>query len=189
MNRSLSVLLIGVLVLPCVAKAQDAAAAQPITWGIMAGGDNVTGGILHATPGLIRPGIALGALVQLPLPSRRLAVRADVMFHWVMDDVCYGRRDCGVSSTFSYLWSGSVSMVARMNDPATRWSPYLLGGAAVYSYDFADGNIKALRPGHVGLQGGIGFEARPRKGTIFVEVRYMDIPPGGVLPFVIGVRF
>src|ERR1035437_6528563 len=50
MNRALSVLMIGVLVLPCVAKAQDAAAAQPITWGIMAGAENVTGGIRSEEP-------------------------------------------------------------------------------------------------------------------------------------------
>lgn len=187
-NRCL--VIAGVLVALCGTRvrAQDAP-VQPVTFGVMAGGENVTGAILHATRGLIRPGIALGALAQFPLAPRRLALRADVLFHWVRDDVCYGFRDCGVTSEFSYVWSGSLSMVARLNDPATRWSPYVLAGAAAYSYDFADGNIKALRPNHLGLQGGIGFEARPWKTTVFAEVRYMGIPPGGVLPFTIGMRF
>ena len=76
-----------------------------------------------------------------------------------------------------------------MNDPAKRWSPYLLGGAAGYSFNFADGNIKALRPAHFGMQGGLGFEVRPTKETYFVEIRSMGIPPGGLMPLVVGMRF
>ena len=86
------------------------------------------------------------------------------------------------SETRHYVVSGSVAMVARLNGPATRWSPYILGGVAVYSYDFEDGNVRALRPNHFGLQGGVGFEVRPRTTTIFIEARYMSIPPGGVVP-------
>jgi hypothetical protein len=111
------------------------------------------------------------------------------MFHLIRDDVCGGNRDCGSSPNMSYIISGSVAMIARLNGPATRWSPYILGGVGAYSYDFEDGNIKALRPNHFGLQGGVGFEVRPRTATIFIEARYMAIPPGGVVPVTIGMRF
>jgi len=171
------------------ARAQDVAGDQSVAFGFMAGIENVTGTIRDATPGIIRPGAAVGALAQFPLTSRRFAVRADVMLHWIHDDVCNGNSGCGVSQNFSYVWSGSVDFVARLNDRATRWSPYVLAGAGAYSYDFADGNIKALHPSHVGLQGGIGFEARPARATIFAEIRYLNISPGGVLPVVLGVRF
>jgi len=167
------------------AGAQDAAAEQPVTWGIMAGGENVTG----AFKSTFKPGIVLGAEVQFPLPSRRLALRADLMYHLIgeYDYVCI-EQGCTDQGTHSHLVSGSFSMVARLNDPATRWSPYVVAGAAAYLSGNAD-EIGAFRPNHAGFQGGVGFEVRPRKSTIFVEMRYMGVPPGGVVPIVVGMRF
>ena len=79
--------------------------------------------------------------------------------------------------------------MARLNDPDTRWSPYLLGGVAEYLTGNSDEPLAQFRPNHFGFQGGIGFEIRPSKHTYFVEMRYMGVPPGGVVPVLVGMRF
>jgi hypothetical protein len=103
------------------------------------------------------------------------------------DDDCDERGCSSQGISYAYLVSGSFSVVARLNDPATRWSPYVFGGAAVYVTDPV--RTDYLRPNHFGVQGGAGFEFRPATHTYFIELRYFGIPPGGVVPFVVGVRF
>jgi len=68
-------------------------------------------------------------------------------------------------------------------------SPYVLAGAAAYVSDYADGNIVALRPQHIGIEGGIGIEGRFGRSTLFAELRYMTVSPGGVVPLTMGMRF
>jgi hypothetical protein len=165
------------------AEAHESASAQSASWGIMAGGEGVTG----AYRGTFASSAALGLLAQFPLRSRRLAFRADGMLHWLNDAHSCPPGYC-VSISPSSVVSASVSMVARMNDPAIRWSPYAFGGVAGYIIG-QQGEITGFRPNHVGFQGGIGFEGRPDKHTYFIEMRYMGIPPGGVVPVVIGMRF
>jgi hypothetical protein len=71
-------------------------------------------------------------------------------------------------------------MIVRLNNPAKSWSPYLLGGAAVYGFGRSDGSIQDFHPKHYGLVGGAGFEFRTRDRVAFVEARYMNISPGGI---------
>jgi hypothetical protein len=170
------------------AGGQDAAAAQPATWGILAGGVGVTG----AFRGRLSSGIVGGAEGQLPLPSRWLAIRADLLYHWIdtYHTGCIGLEAffCGYVNTWSRMVSGSFSLVARLNDPATRWSPYAVAGVATYLTGNTD-ELVGLPLGHLGFQGGLGFEVRPRNRALFFEVRYMSIPPGGVVPVTMGIRF
>src|ERR1019366_628902 len=104
------------------------AGALPVSWGVMAGGENLTG----AYVGAFKPGIVMGAEVQFPLPTRRLALRADVLYHWIWEYgyVCI-ETGCIDQGRHSHLVTGSFDLVARLNDPATRWSPYVVLGAAV----------------------------------------------------------
>jgi hypothetical protein len=168
------------------AAAQDVAAGPPVAFGIMAGGENVTG----AFRGAFKPGIVLGTAVHLPVSVRRFTVRGDVMYHWIWE---YGyacnENGCVDQGRHSHLVTGSVDMVARLNDPATRWSPYVVVGAAVNFTGNSDEKIVSYRPHQLGFQGGVGFDFRPWKTTTFVEVRYMDVSPGGILPVTIGMRF
>ena len=152
----------------------------------MAGGENVTG----AYVGAFKPGIVMGAEVQFPLPTRRLALRADVLYHWIWEYgyVCI-ETGCIDQGRHSHLVTGSFDLVARLNDPATRWSPYVVLGAAVNLTGNSDEAIVSYRPNHGGFQGGVGLEVRPCKHTYFVEIRYMGVPPGGVVPVTIGMRF
>lgn len=182
MNRALSILLVAVLVLPRVAESQDAAIAQPTTWGIMAGRVSGTGAFPFS------PGIAVGALAQFPLPSPRLSIRADAMLNFLAntDKACDERGCASQGLQYAYLISGSISSVARMNAPATPWSPYVFAGPAVYLLDNA---FEFLHPNHFGLQGGVGFEFRYSTHMFFTELRYMSVPPGGVLPLTVGMRF
>lgn len=152
----------------------------------MAGGENVTG----AFRGAFKPGIVLGAALQFPSSVRRLALRADVMYHLIHENhYACNEIGCGDQFTFSHLVTGSFDVLGCLNDPAARWSPYLVVGAAVNLTGNADERIVSFHPNRLGLQGGIGFEVRPRKTTTFVEVRYMDVRPGGVVPVTIGLRF
>lgn len=182
MNRAWSLLLAGALAVPCVAGSQAAGTAAPATWGIMAGRVSGTG----AFP--FTPGLSLGALARFPLAPRRLAVRADVMVHFLGDahSVCTESGCAEQGLNYPYIVSGSLSLVVRMNDPAALWSPYLLAGPAVY---LLDNTYDYLRPNHLGVQGGVGFEVRSSTHAFFAELRYMGVPPGGALPLTIGVRF
>jgi hypothetical protein len=179
--------------------AQDAIATTPLTWGIMVGGEGATGGYR----GTLVNGLAGGVLVQFPLPSRHLSVRADLVYHWIgtsggdkvtavggsNNPSCGGGFSCSLSGSYSRIVATSVSLVARLNDPATIWSPYVFGGVAGYLTGNSDEPLYQFHPNHLGFQGGVGFEVRPRAKTIFVEIRYLGVPPGGVVPVVIGMRF
>jgi hypothetical protein len=88
------------------------------------------------------------------------------------------------------IYIGAVSVVARLNDIATPWSAYFIGGPAIYS--IGGSNSPLLRPeapSHFGFTGGIGFEMRRSRHVYFVEARYMSMPPGGMVPLVVGMRF
>jgi len=191
-----AVVLVCLLVCPAPVRAQDAASALPMTWGIVAGGDGVTG----AYRGQLAEGVVGGFVEQFPLASRHFSLRADLMYHWIGtgsgDRVtgtggagCGGYFICTISGSWSRIVSGSLSIVARLNDPNTRWSPYLLGGVAGYLTGNSDEPLAQFRPNHLGFQGGVGFEVRPSKHTYFVEMRYMGVPPGGVVPVLVGMRF
>jgi hypothetical protein len=188
----------GLLICPAPGRAQDAATALPTTWGIMAGGEAVSG----AYRGTLAQGLAGGVMAQFPLPSRHLALRADLVYHWVGtmggdagslllggSGRCTGGITCAVMGSYSRIVATSFSLVARLNDPATRWSPYVIGGIAGYLTGNSDEPLMQFRPNHLGFQGGVGFEVRPSRHTYFVEMRYMGVPPGGVLPMTIGMRF
>jgi hypothetical protein len=155
----------------------------------MFGGTGVTG----AYRGLLSSGPSIGANAFFPLASPRLAIRADVMFHYI-DWYDYGCQplglDCGANGDgASTALSGTLGLVARLNDAATRWSPYIIAGVATYYFGNADGPLTWMRPNHFGFQGGVGFEVRPDKHTYFVEMRYLGVPPGGLVPVTIGMRF
>lgn len=165
------------------AHAQDIPNERPVSWGVMAGGENVTG----AYRGSFQSGFLAGGFAQFPLPSEHFALRADVMIHMIGEnDALCNERACSSENNYSILGSGALGIVARLNDARARWSPYALAGATVYVTDDA---FETFRANHLGLQGGFGLEFRPAKHTFFVEVRYMSIAPGGVVPFVIGMRF
>lgn len=195
----------GVYVSACAfsaAHAQDGPEKTRVTWGLMAAGDAITG----AYRGTIVSGVAGGVLAQFPLPSRRLSVRADLVYHWVGtnggdkvnivrvggsggDGRCTGGFLCAIEGSWSRVIATSVSLVARLNDPVTRWSPYVLGGFAAYLTGNSDEPLHQFHPNHLGFQGGVGFEVRPNRHAYFLEMRYLGVPPGGVVPVTIGMRF
>lgn len=182
------------------ADGQDAPDAAHATWGIMAAGDRITG----AYRGTLVSGIAGGVFAQFPLPSRHLSLRADLVYHWVgtnngdrvnvlggtgSDGRCTGGLFCAIEGSWSRIVATSFSLVARLNDPSTRWSPYVIGGVAGYLTGNSDEPLYQFHPNHLGFQGGIGFEVRPNTHAYFVELRYVGVPPGGLVPITIGMRF
>jgi hypothetical protein len=164
--------------LSSAAHAQDAPSEVRVSWGVMAGGEGLAKSF-HGSQ-LQNPEVA-GLLVQFPLSPHRLAIRVDLMLH-------YAQEDCGrdVICGPLYMGSGSVALVARLNDPATRWSPYALAGAGYYLEPLTAGDRP---PGNVGLQAGFGFEVRPSVHTFFVELRYLNMSPGALVPVTIGMRY
>ena len=191
MKRALLVCCIGVLAPLSTVAAQDATQDLRASWGIMAGGVSVTGGF----NGLLTAGPVGGIEGQVPLDVRRLSLRADIMYSWIdsYHSGCGGSGGdsgfCGYVDTWSRLISTSFSLVARLNDPVVRWSPYLFGGIVGHITGSPDEPLRNIRTNRLGMQGGVGFEYRPAKHTWFAEVRYLGMPPGGVVPFVVGVRF
>ncbi|HEV8409212.1 MAG TPA: outer membrane beta-barrel protein [Gemmatimonadaceae bacterium] len=183
MKRALLVCYVGVLGPLSASSAQDASSELHTSLGIMVGRDNMTGAYSDGFKG----GVAVGGVAQFPTSSRRLSVRADVMLHIIgeKDEVCdeRGCADQGLSAT---LGSATLSLVARLNDPLVRWSPYVLVGPAAYLRDAA---FESVRANHFGVQGGVGFEVRSTQHTFFVEARYLGMPPGGVVPVILGLRF
>jgi opacity protein-like surface antigen len=182
------------------ARAQDAPDTVRATWGIIAAGDGITG----AYRGTLVSGLAGGVLAQFPLPSRHLSLRADLVYHWVgtnggdMVDIlggasgsgrCTGGFVCSVEGSWSRIVATSISVVARLNEPSTRWSPYVIGGVAGYLTGNSDEPLYQFHPNHLGFQGGVGFEVRPNRHSYFLEVRYVGVPPGGLVPITIGMRF
>jgi len=189
MKRALLVSFVCVLGLARSGAAQEAADQVHPSWGIMVGGVGVTG----AYRGLLSSGASIGADASFPLASSRLAIRADLLFHYI-DWYHYGCPpldvDCGIGGDgFSTAVSGSLGLVVRLNEAARRWSPYVIAGVATYYFGSADGPLTWMRPNHFGFQGGAGFEVRPARQTYFVEMRYLGIPPGGIVPITIGMRF
>jgi hypothetical protein len=190
--RVVCVLAVMISLMSIEACAQEADAARLDTWGIMAGGVGVTGDFR----GSLSSGVVGGIEKLFPLPTRRLALRADIVYNYIAPyhqgcpkggiDPGFG---CVGVDTWSRLVAGSLSLTARLNGPATRWSPYAFGGVAAYLTGNSDEPLTHLRPNHLGFQGGVGFEVRPREKTFFVEMRYLGVPPGGVVPVVIGMRF
>lgn len=171
------------------AGAQDSITARKWSLGVLGGGLDVTGDFRTR----LKNGAGLGVAAQYPLPVRHLAVRGDVMLHYIWQE---GLGDCVTSQpgycsrdySYSHIWSVSTDLVARLNDPATRWSPYVLGGAAVYETGGVREHISEFHPSQYGLQGGVGFDLRKDDKTLFVEIRSMRMSPGGVVLVTIGVR-
>jgi hypothetical protein len=170
-----------------VALAQGTVDDRPNTWGVVAGLENFTG----AFAGGLYPGLVLGALAHLPLAVPRLALRTDINLH-VFDsyhEICNLSfpGTCAHQFDPGFVVSGALGLIARLNDPSVRWSPYLLGGVAAYLNDGQ--HFSYLGTGHFGLEGGLGFDYRSSKRTYFVEMRYLWMPPGGVVPVTVGMRF
>jgi hypothetical protein len=73
--------LVGAIAVLCVAggavRAQDTANVRPVSLGVMIGAPRMTG----SYDGTFKTGVALGVDAFFPLPARRLAIRADVMYH------------------------------------------------------------------------------------------------------------
>jgi hypothetical protein len=164
--------------------ASSPARAQAITWGIFAGEESATGAFSN-----LQPGFAIGALAQSPLTTRsagRLWLRTDVMFASIGNNPCGSH--CDAIFPYSFLMSASFSMIARLNGPAVRWSPYAILGATAYVAESLP-HLGLTKPSPFGAEGGLGFEVRLPQHTLFVEARYMTISPGGVVPVAVGIRF
>lgn len=170
------------------ARAQDGPSRPSVECGVMAGGVGVTG----AFRGKVTSGFVAGGAFQIPISPRRLALRADVLYQSIAGYAVQSQPVgyVGSSTSWTQVVSGSVSVVARLNGPETRWSPYLIAGAATYLVGTANSPLVAtLHTNNFGLQGGLGLEVRSSKHVWFAEMRYMGISPGGVVPVVIGLRF
>ncbi len=169
-------------------NAQAVSTDRPLQIGFMLGGAAATGsysgGQIHNTAGVI------GLEVQVPLPPRRLAVRGDLAYFSFFGTNCLlvgGFRPC-FNNPIVDLVPMSANLVARLNDPSTRWSPYLLGGAALYLTS-SGGNVGPTPPG-AGLQAGLGFEVRPATRTnVFIEWRHLSMGTAGVSSVTMGARF
>jgi len=182
----MAVLVAATFLAPVDATAQDALTARSVTFGLMTGREDLVG----SYRGAFKPGIVLGASAQWQLPMRRAALRGDFMYHWIGERgyVCI-EQGCIDQHRYSHLASASLDLVVRLKDPETRWSPYLVLGAALYRVGSAGEKIASYGPSGGGLQGGVGVEVRPWKRTVFVELRRMGLAPGAVTPLSLGVRF
>ena len=158
-------------------------------FGLTAGGVGVTGQFR----GTMSSGVAIGAVLQLPLPPRWLALRADLMYLSITNKLptCSNLLDnCLSDPGASEIASGGLAVVARLNARESSWSPYIVAGVATYHVGhFLSAAVAAVRTNPFGWQGGIGIEVRSSKRVFFAESKYMTIAPGGVVPVVIGMRF
>jgi hypothetical protein len=187
--------LVGAIALLCVGggagRAQDTANVRPVSLGVMLGAPKMTG----SYDGAFKTGVALGVDAFFPLPARRLAIRADVMYHIIGEHtvICLNQPggQCSDQGTSSQLISTSADLLLHLNDPTSHWSPYVLVGAAYYVTGApADEKLKTFDPRQAGYQFGIGTDVHSFTGaTLFVELRYMSMPPGGVVPLTVGLRF
>jgi hypothetical protein len=180
---------------PRAARAQQPVSegprsARPITFGFALGADASTGTFGHDPK---RRGPALDLVLQMPLSPRQLSFRGDVMVNGFASTGCVlnvsspAVAGCGASVLERGMLSWSANVVARLNDPARRWSPYALAGAALYTRGGAD---TAPPPTFGGLQAGVGFEVRTgRRSVLFAEYRYMAMGTGGLAPATLGLRF
>ena len=193
---SILVVLVGAVAGLCVVggagRAQDTANDRPVSLGVMIGAMKLTG----SYDGAFKTGVALGADAFFPLPARRLAVRADVMYHLISGNtvICLnppGGQCSGQSTPSAQFISTSADLLLHLNDPTRRWSPYVLVGAAYYITGTpSDEKLKTFDPRQAGYQFGIGTDVHSFTGaTLFVELRYMSMPPGGVVPLTVGLRF
>jgi opacity protein-like surface antigen len=171
------------------AHAQDAPASRPVEFGVMAGGVGVTGQFR----GRISSGPAAGAEAQFSLSPHWLALRADVMYQGINNYQITCHPDpnfCSLDGNATRVVSGGVGVVARLNAPDARWSPYVVAGIATYYVDKSDSFLMAtVRTNPFGWQGGLGIEVRSSRHVFFAEMRYMTIAPGGVVPIMVGMRF
>jgi hypothetical protein len=167
--------------------AQSAPSDRPVTFGFAPGYEIITG--LFQNTRIDNRGAALDLQLQVPLAPRRLALRGDVMFLGMDPQACplsASRSSCGLYPLGAVI-SWSADVVARLNDPSKRWSPYALVGAGLYTHWASNSDPP---PARAGLQGGVGFEVRPRRRSVlFAEWRYMAMGTGGVAPMTIGMRF
>ena len=176
MKRALSAMLACALALPVTVAAQDAP-LPPAQWGILFGPQIVTGPFT----GAFRTGAVFGLLGNVPITPQRLSLRLDATYHWMNDQ--------SNSNRFSWILSGSADLIVRAKDRGAEWSPYALAGVAVYGFGDSEGSIQFYHPKHFGLEGGVGVEFREPHHTTFIEARYQSIPPGGVIPIVLGFRY
>jgi opacity protein-like surface antigen len=171
------------------ALAQDVPASRPVAFGLMAGGVGVTGQFR----GRISSGPAGGVEAQVSLSPHWLALRADLQYLAIINyqTPCGGRPgDCSVDGNATRVVSGGVGVVARLNASDARWTPYVVGGIAMYHVDKSDsGRMTTVRTNPFGWQGGVGIEVRSSRHAFFTEMRYMTIARGGVVPIVVGMRF
>jgi TonB family protein len=162
---------------------------RPVSWGWTLGGENVTGA--YARSRLYTPGVVVGAQLQFPLSSPRLALRVDGMYHWIGVNFYCGAVDrgfCGFSYDHVQVVTLGADLVARLNDRQVRWSPYVVGGVGA-NLSSTGHSAKYLDSQLGGLQGGVGFEFRLRQATTFVEARYIGLPPGGLAVWNLGFRY
>jgi hypothetical protein len=88
------------------------------------------------------------------------------------------------------VFSWSADLIARLNDPSVRWSPYAILGAALYAYPADRSHVMRSPPALAGLQTGVGFEVRiGKRTTLFGEYRHMTVGVGSVAPVTYGMRF
>ena len=162
----------------------------PISWGWSLGGENVTGA--YARSGNYSPGFVVGAQVQFPLPSRRLALRLEGAYHSIAENdyACLLTIPdrCVKQGDYSHVVTLGFDLVARLNDPQIRWSPYLLGGMGINVAGSPAESPYDFRQTH-GVQGGAGFEFRLHRATTFVEARYVGLQPGGLTVWSFGFRY
>jgi hypothetical protein len=167
------------------AHAQDVPASRPVEFGVTAGGVGVTGQFR----GRMSSGLAVGAMLQVPLSPRWLALRADLLYVAIANwEPCADFRGY-CSSTATEIASGSLGVVARLNAPEHHWSPYVVAGVATYHIGHFISGVPSIHTNPFGWQGGLGFEVRSSRHVFFAEMRYMTIAPGGVVPVVVGMRF
>lgn len=167
---------------PGAARARDAT-DRPVQFGIMLGLEHFTQSLSRGDNSI---GLAVDALLQAPLPPRRLAIRGDFMYHGYAEGGCLASLParCTVSP-FPELLSIGASLVARMNDPRTRWSPYVLAGIELYA-----GTQGREAPTPAGLQAGVGFEIQlMRRATVAAEWRAMTVATTRIMPVTFGMRF
>jgi hypothetical protein len=187
--------LVGAIAALCVAggaaRAQDTSNERPVSIGVMIGANKLAGSYDSA----FKTGVVLGVDALFPLPARRLAIRADVLYHNIGEHnvICLNSPigPCSDQGTSSHLITTSADLLLHLNDPASRWSPYVLVGAAYYVTGASSAEkLKAFDPQQAGYQVGIGTDVHSSTSAIFfVEIRYMSMPPGGVVPLTVGLRF
>jgi hypothetical protein len=184
MNRALFACCIGALAASQHVCAQNAAPDDRPSLGWVAGLEHVT----QATMPLEGTSITIGALADFPLANRHFSVRSDILFHVIgLGRAGSSTPDVLIETDPGFVASGSLGVVAYLNDRSARWSPYLIGGAAAYLYD--GDHFGFAHTNHFGLEGGAGVEFRAHNHDLFFEARYFTMAPFAIVPFVFGIRY